>query len=75
MTDPCKNNAFARLERGDSGVFSANQSNFHSVTSWRTFLLESTIINESVPQLSWGKIQSILGVMVLVNYDVTSCQL
>ena len=26
MTDPCKNNAFAGLERGDTGGFSANQS-------------------------------------------------
>ena len=32
MPDPCKNNAFAWSERGDSGCFSANQSN-HDVTA------------------------------------------
>ena len=37
--------------------------------------LRSTINTESVPQLSWCKIQSISGFIVIVNYAVTSCRL
>ena len=39
------------------------------------FALRSTINNEFVPQLSWHKIRSISGVIVMVNYSVTSRRL
>ena len=37
--------------------------------------LRSTINTETVPQMSWSKIRSISGFILIVIYDVTSCRL